>query len=125
MKLIGIMLLAIALASSQACTSAPVATTAQAATPKIVIYHAEGRRSERIVWLCEELGLPYELKYRRGDVAGSFEDIRKVNPGMAVAPTVFYNGELLMESEAIIQLILARHGGGRLAPAVDSPDYPI
>jgi glutathione S-transferase len=126
MRIIGVLMLAAAMAmASAACTSVPQATAASAATPKIVIYHAEGRRSERIVWLCEELGLPYELKYRRGDVAGSFADIRAVNPGMAVAPTVFYNGELLMESEAIIQLILARHGGGRLAPAVDSPDYPI
>jgi glutathione S-transferase len=89
----------------------------------IVIYHAEGRRSERIVWLCEELGLPYELHYRRGDVAGSFEDIKKINPGMRVAPTVIYDGQLLMESGAIIQLILDREGKGRLAPPVKSPDY--
>jgi len=126
MRIFGAVVAAIMLAMAlPGCTSAPQTTVAQAAAPKIVIYHAEGRRSERIVWLCEELGLPYELKYRRGDVAGSFEDIRAVNPGMAVAPTVFYNGELLMESEAIIQLILARHGGGRLVPAVNSPDFPI
>jgi len=126
MKIIGTLILALALATAvpQAFAQAPAATAVQTATPKIVIYHAEGRRSERVVWLCEELGLPYELKYRRGDVAGSFADIRAVNPGMAVAPTVFYNGELLMESEAILQLILARNGGGRLVPAVNSPDYP-
>jgi glutathione S-transferase len=95
------------------------------AAPKLVIYHAEGRRSERIVWLCEELGLPYELKYKRGDVAGSFADIRKINPGMGVAPTVIYNGGILMESGAIIQLLVDREGnGGQLIPAVNSPDYP-
>lgn len=108
------------------CANAPAAAPvakAQSAAPKIVIYHAEGRRSERIVWLCEELGLPYELKFRRGDVAGSFEDIRKVNPGMGVAPTVFYNGQLLMESGAIMQLIMDREGSGRLKPDVNSPDY--
>ncbi|MBI1339512.1 hypothetical protein GC169_04770 [bacterium] len=126
--------LALALVSAAACTSAPAPAQPSAAaapraaapaqTPTIVIYHAEGRRSERVVWLCEELGLPYELKYRRGDVAGSFADIRAVNPGMGVAPTVFYNGERLMESGAILQLLLDRHGGGRLVPAVDSPDYP-
>jgi glutathione S-transferase len=101
------------------------ASRAQPATRKadIVIYHAEGRRSERIVWLCEELGLPYELHYRRGDVAGSFEDIKKVNPGMRVAPTVFYRGQLLMESGAIIQVILDQQGKGRLIPAKTSPDY--
>jgi glutathione S-transferase len=125
MKLIATMMAAAVLALAPvACTTAAPGSTTTAAAPKIVIYHAEGRRSERVVWLCEELGVPYELKYRRGDVAGSFEDIRKVNPGMGVAPTVFYNGELLMESEAILQLILDRNGGGRLRPPVDSPDYP-
>ena len=39
--------------------------------PPITIYHLEGRRSERIVWLMEELGFPYELKFKRGDLAGS------------------------------------------------------
>ncbi|MEP7209654.1 MAG: glutathione S-transferase family protein [Alphaproteobacteria bacterium] len=108
-----------------ASAQAPAPAKVKAApAPHIVIYGAEGRRSERIVWLCEELGLPYELHYRRGDVAGSFEDIRKVNPGMAVAPTVLYNGQLLMESGAIMQLILAREGKGRLMPAVNSTDFP-
>lgn len=125
MKVIGALAVALALAiGPTACMQAPPAASVRASAPKIVIYHAEGRRSERVVWLCEELGLPYELKFRRGDVAGSFADIRAVNPGMAVAPTVFYNGELLMESEAILHLILARNGAGRLVPAISSPDYP-
>ena len=119
------LMLAVALtAMPVACTSAaPADTVVEKTTPKIVIYHAEGRRSERVVWLCEELGLPYELKYRRGDVAGSFEDIYAVNPGMRVAPTVFYNGELLVESGAILQFIMDRNGGSRLMPPVNSPDY--
>ncbi|CAN5309702.1 glutathione S-transferase [soil metagenome] len=94
-----------------------------AGQPHLVIYHAEGRRSERIVWLCEELGIAYDLKYHRGDVAASFADIRKINPGMGTAPTVIYDGQLLMESGAIIQVILDREGKGRLVPAVKSPDY--
>ena len=111
-------------ALAQAPAAAPATEKAKAAKPAhIIIYGAEGRRSERIVWLCEELGLPYELHYRRGDVAGSFEDIRKVNPGMAVAPTVIYNGRTLMESGAIIQTILAREGNGKLVPPVKSDDF--
>lgn len=126
MKLFGTLALALALATAtQGCTTAPAPaqTVVKKTTPKIVIYHAEGRRSERVVWLCEELGLPYELKYRRGDVTGSFEDIFAVNPGMRVAPTVFYNGELLVESGAILQFIMDRNGGDRLMPPVSSPDY--
>lgn len=126
MKLFGTLALALALTNAtQGCTTAPALaqSAVEKTTPKIVIYHAEGRRSERVVWLCEELGLPYELKYRRGDVTGSFEDIFAVNPGMRVAPTVFYNGELLVESGAILQFIMDRNGGGRLMPPVASPDY--
>lgn len=127
MKRLGTLMTALALALAlPACTStASTASSAQASAeiPKIVIYHAEGRRSERVVWLCEELGIPYELKFRRSDVAGSFEDIFAVNPGMRVAPTVFYNGELLVESGAILQFIMDRNGGSRLMPPVNSPDY--
>jgi glutathione S-transferase len=114
---------ALALLPPAVSAAAGRAQAAPAKKADIVIYHAEGRRSERIVWLCEELGLPYELHYRRGDVAGSFEDIKKVNPGMRVAPTVFYRGQLLMESGAIIQVILDQQGKGRLVPPRTSPDY--
>ena len=112
------------LALAAAAGLAPAAVHAQPrGKSRLTIYHAEGRRSERIVWLCEELGIPYELKYRRGDVAGSFADIRAVNPGMAVAPTVLYDGQVLVESGAILQLLIDREGKGRLVPPVRSPDY--
>jgi glutathione S-transferase len=90
----------------------------------LIIYHAEGRRSERIVWLCEELGLPYTLKFRRGDLMGTLQDIRDVCPLMPVAPVVQIDGQVVAESGAILELILARYGKGRLAPAVESRDYP-
>jgi glutathione S-transferase len=98
-------------------------TTAPQA-PSLTIYHLEGRRSERIVWLCEELGLPYKLEFKRGDLAGSMQTIREINPLMPVAPTVRFGDQVMVESGAIIELILAREGKGRLAPAVNSPDYP-
>jgi glutathione S-transferase len=107
----------------QAHAQAPLPGAMVGGQAHLVIYHVEGRRSERIVWFAEELGIPYELKFRRGDVQGSFDDIRKVNPGMPVAPTVIYDGQLLVESAAIMQLILEREGKGRLAPAAGSPDY--
>jgi glutathione S-transferase len=90
----------------------------------LTIYHLEGRRSERIVWLCEELGLPYKLEFKQGDLAGSMQTIRDLNPLMPVAPTVRIYNQIMVESGAIIELILAREGKGRLVPAIDSPDYP-
>lgn len=109
---------------SASAAEAKQATAAGAAQPALTIYHLEGRRSERIVWLCEELGLPYKLEFKRGDLAGSMETIRAVNPLMPIAPTVKYGDQILVESGAIMELILAREGKGRLAPAVDSRDYP-
>src|SRR5277367_4820859 len=81
----------------------------KAAAPlNLTIYHIEGRRSERIVWLCEELGIPYKLEYKRGDIAASMKTIHDVSPLMPVAPTVRIGNQVMVESGAIIELILAR-----------------
>jgi glutathione S-transferase len=92
--------------------------------PVITIYHMEGRRSERIVWFCEEIGLPYKLMFKRGDMAASSKMAHDVNPLMAMFPTVVYNGQVMVESGAILQLLQERYAHGKLAPAKDSPDYP-
>lgn len=92
--------------------------------PPVTIYHLEGRRSERLVWLMEELGLPYELKFKRGDLMGSMAMIRAFSPIVPMAPTVTYGDQVLVESGAIIELILNRHAPGRLQPDLNSPDYP-
>jgi len=110
-------------ASPAAIQAQPAATAKIAASPEIVIYHMEGRRSERIVWLCEELGVPYKLVFKSGDLRASGDMIRAVNPLMPAAPTVAVNGQILNESGGIAALIMDRWSNGRLQPAVDSPDY--
>jgi glutathione S-transferase len=118
-------LLAAALALAGACAApGPTHLPLPPATPEVVIYHLEGRRSERIVWLMEELGLPYRLEFARGDLTGSMNAIRAINPGMPVAPTVTINGQVLVESGAIIETILNRYAPGRLVPPLMSGDYP-
>jgi glutathione S-transferase len=113
-------LLTVGCASTQS-----IATKATAMPlPPITIYHLEARRSERIVWLMEELGFPYELKFVRGNLGASLAEIRKVNPSMPVAPTVMYGDEMLVESGAIIDVILNRHAPGKLQPDLQSKDYP-
>ena len=119
--------IAAALVSAILLNAAPETAAAAAKSAQkldITIYHIEGRRSERIVWLCEELGIPYTLEYKQGDIMGSMKTIHDVSPLMPVAPTVRINGQVMVESGAIIELVLARVGNGRLQPAVNSPDYP-
>ena len=108
-------------AAGSMATAAP-ASKAAAAPLDLTIYHIEGRRSERIVWLCEELGVPYKLEYKQGDIAASMKTIHEVSPLMPVAPTVRIGDQVMVESGAIIELILAREGKGRLQPPVNSPD---
>lgn len=92
--------------------------------PELTIYHLEGRRSERIVWLMEELELPYQLEYVRGDLAGSMAKVRALGHEMPMVPTVVIGDQILVESGAIIETILTRYAPGKLAPAHDSEDYP-
>jgi glutathione S-transferase len=115
-------LLLVALLTSATVHAADAAANAK--MPALTIYHIEGTRAERLVWLCEELGLPYQLEFKAGDPAASMRQIREINPLMPVSPTVRYGDQVLVESGAIIQLILARHAGGRLQPDVSSTDFP-
>jgi glutathione S-transferase len=92
--------------------------------PQLTIYHIEGRRSERVVWFCEEIGLPYTLIFKAGDLMGSMALIAQVNPLMRVAPTVSYGDTVMTESAAILQLLQETHAKGALAPARGSTDYP-
>ena len=91
---------------------------------KVTIYHIEGRRSQRVIWLCEELGIPYEAKFKRGDTMGSLNMLKAVNPKMAMAPTVVFRGKTMVESGGIIEYLMSQfRGGDRLAPKISSPDY--
>ena len=103
-----------------------VAGSADAArlTDKVTIHHVEGRRSQRIIWFCEEAGIPYEVIYKRGDVLGSLNAIKLVNPDMPTAPTVVFRGEMLVESGGIIEYLITQfRSAQRLAPPASSPDF--
>ncbi len=122
-----ILIVIFGLLMANACVSASqenaVAQASEMSVPDITIYHLEGRRSERIVWLMEELGVPYNLEFVRGDLAASMAKIRAVNPDVPMAPTVTVDDLVLVESGAIIELILNRYAPGQLQPALDTADY--
>ncbi len=90
----------------------------------ITIHHLGVSQSDRIVWLMEELGLPYELKwYDRGEDFLAPPEYRALHPA-GTAP-IITDGDLVMaESTAIVEYISQRHGDGRLSVAPGDPDYP-
>lgn len=89
------------------------------------IFHAPNTRSVRIVWLLEELGMPYELeKLKLGDPAMRSPEYAKVHP-MGRVPALQDGDTTIFESGAIVQYVLARYGNGRMVPDVSSADFPL
>ncbi len=86
----------------------------------IKLYFAPRTRSVRILWLLEELGLPYELKRIEFERTSDRFFVQKTPTGKL--PTLEDGDVLMCESGAIVEYILERHGGGRLAPPIDSAD---
>jgi glutathione S-transferase len=90
----------------------------------ITIHHLQISQSERIIWLCEELGLPYTLKlYKRvGLKRLAPPEFLALHP-MGLAPVVDIDGIMLAESGAIIEYIVQKFGGGRLQPKPEDANY--
>ena len=90
----------------------------------LTVHHLGVSQSERIVWLCEELGLPYELKiYDRDAVTRLAPPEYKALHPLGAAPVIEDGDVLLAESGAIVEYIVARYGKGRLVLAPDHPDF--
>jgi glutathione S-transferase len=90
----------------------------------ITIYHLSTSRAERVIWLMEELGLQYQLeRFQREPSMLAPATLREIHP-LGKSPIIRDGDTVLVESGAILEYIIQRHGNGRLAAAVDSPDYP-
>jgi glutathione S-transferase len=90
----------------------------------IVVHHLNESRSQRILWLLEELGLPYEIAFhqRNAETRLAPPELIAVHP-LGKSPVIVDDGLTVFESGAIIDYLIRRHGGGRLAPDPSSPDY--
>ncbi len=88
----------------------------------IVVHHLNNSRSQRILWLLEELGLAYEVKhYRRGPDMRAPAELRQVHP-LGKSP-VLTDGELtIAETGAIVEYLLDTYGQGRLVPPAGTRD---
>jgi glutathione S-transferase len=90
----------------------------------IVVHHLNDSRSQRILWLLEELSLPYEIKPYFRDAATRLAppELKAVHP-LGKSPVVTEGGATVNESGAIIDYVLRHHGAGRLAPPTGTPEF--
>src|SRR3954470_10131663 len=90
----------------------------------LTVHHLGKSQSERIVWLCEELEIAYELKrYTRDAVTMLAPPDYKALYPIGAAPVVTDGDLVLAESGAIVDYIMARYGNGRLVMRPDDPDF--
>src|SRR3982750_3002010 len=90
----------------------------------ITVHHLNNSRSQRVLWLLEELGLPYEIVHYQRDPKTMLAppSLRAVHP-LGKSPVVTTDdGLTLAESGAIVETLIERYGNGKVAPAACSPE---
>lgn len=93
-------------------------------TPMIKVHHLNNSRSQRILWLLEELGVPYEIvPYQRDAVTNlAPPELKDIHP-LGKSPVISDGDLVVAESGAIIEYLVRKYGQGRLMPAESSPDF--
>lgn len=89
----------------------------------IVVHHLNNSRSQRVLWLLEELGLPYDIKRYERDRKTMLApaELRQVHP-LGKSPVITDGDLTLAESGAIVEYLIDQHGAGRLVPAAGTPE---
>lgn len=88
----------------------------------LVVHHLNNSRSQRVLWLLEELGVPYEIKrYQRQPDMMAPKELRAVHP-LGKSPVITDDGHTIAESGAIIEYIIETYGNGRLIPPAKTPE---
>ena len=90
----------------------------------LVVHHLNESRSQRILWLLEELGTPYELKTYQRDAQTRLAppELKAVN-ALGKSPMITDGDRTIIETGAIIDYIIRHHGGGRMQPDPKSANY--
>jgi glutathione S-transferase len=90
----------------------------------LILHHLNDSRSQRILWLLEELGAPYELKFYQRDARTRLAppELQAVHP-LGKSPVITDGDVTMAESGAIVDYIIRRYGQGRLMPRAGSPDF--
>ena len=90
----------------------------------ITVHHLNNSRSQRILWLLEELSLPYEIKRYQRDPKTNLAppELKAINP-LGKSPVLEDGPHVLIESGAIVDYLVRRHGNGKLQPDPASATY--
>jgi glutathione S-transferase len=88
----------------------------------ITVHHLNNSRSQRVLWLLEELGLEYQVQYYQRDPKTMLAPpaLRAIHP-LGKSPVLTDDGLTIAESGAIIEYLVERYGDGRLMPAAGTP----
>ena len=89
----------------------------------LTVHHLNNSRSQRVLWLLEELGLPYEIKPYQRDPRTMLAppELRAVHP-LGKSPVISDGGLVIAESGAILEYLVDRYGEGRFKPAAGTPE---
>jgi glutathione S-transferase len=89
----------------------------------LTVHHLNNSRSQRVLWLLEELGVPYEIKRYQRDPKTMLAppELRAVHP-LGKSPVITDDGLTIAESGAIVEYLVDRYGQGRFAPAAGTPE---
>lgn len=92
--------------------------------PEIIVHHLNNSRSQRVLWLLEELELPYSLRRYERDAETLLAPaaLREVHP-LGKSPVIEDGQRVVAESGAIVEYLAVSHGNGRLLPEPGSDDY--
>lgn len=87
----------------------------------ITLHHLNNSRSQRVIWLLEELQLPYQIKHYQRDTRSMLApaELKAVHP-LGKSPVITDDDIVVAESGAIIEYLVEKYGAGRLKPAADS-----
>ena len=89
----------------------------------IVVHHLNNSRSQRVLWLLEELGMPYEIKHYQRDAKTMLAppELRAVHP-LGKSPVITAGDLTVAESGAIVEYLIDQYGEGRFKPAIGTPE---
>ena len=88
----------------------------------LTVHHLNNSRSQRVLWLLEELGVPYEIiRYNRQPNMLAPPELRAIHP-LGKSPVITDSGNTIAESGAIVEYLVKTYGNGRLIPPDNTPE---